>query len=169
MSVRTLSDAKKMMKHRRLPGVLLGVALLASCAQNSAAPDPDLLEQNIAASRTDEIALVRETVTDEQRAIALLELLAQRDALLDGYARRINDHRRRMTDLSAQYDAPRAEFEAQLARFNALRTSSQKQLIELIVAMKQTTTADEWREISSFQTDRLDLRQLGYRDPDEGA
>jgi len=29
--------------------------------------------------------------------------------------------------------------------------------------MKQATTAEEWRTISAFQLDRLDLRQLAYR------
>jgi len=147
-----------------LTGLLISlIALLPSaCAKRAEAPDPAAIRAQLADSRQQEADLVRATVADPVRAEKLLKLLDERDRLLDGFARRIAEHRSKITALNSDYDATRADFDALLADFNRQRAEAQRETIELVGAMKQTTTADEWRKISKFQLQRLHPRQLSY-------
>jgi hypothetical protein len=127
-----------------------------------AAPDPAEVEREIAASKAAELELVRTTISDPARTERFIDLLAQREQLLKRFVGQIVDHRKRMMELNADYNAERGDFETQLADYNRKRALAQQELVDLIAAMKQTTTADEWREIAAFQLDRLDPRQLAY-------
>ena len=145
-----------------VPVALLAVVLLASCAgltQSSGAVD---VRAQIAQYREQETALVRATVSDPSRADRLLALLAERDRITDDYAKRIAKHRQEMAALNTDYDAKREEFEMLLARFNQQRAAAQRESIDVVAAMKETTTEDEWKKIARFQLKRLDLRQLSY-------
>ena len=141
---------------------LAGLVLLASCATLTRAPDPVKVQAQIAAAREQELALVRATVVDPGRAERFIELLAERDRLVEGHARLLAAHREKMAVLAADYDARREDFEALLADFNRQRAVAQKETIDLVAAMKAATTADEWKTISKFQLKRLELRKLVY-------
>jgi ribosomal protein L17 len=132
-------------------------------------PDPELIEQVIADARVDELELVRETIADPGRAQAFISLLEERDRLLERFAEQHSTHKQLITELSRDYQAERGEFEALLATFNRNRDSAQKELIELVARMKQATNTEEWRKISAFQTKRLNLRQIVYRETAAGA
>jgi hypothetical protein len=67
-----------------------------------------------------------------------------------------------LATLSEDYDARREDFEALLANFNRRRELAQKEIVDLVTAMKEATTADEWNTISRFQLKRLDPRKLVY-------
>jgi hypothetical protein len=150
---------------------LAGAAALAvaACASFQSAPDPARVEREIAASKAAELELVRATIGDPARTERFVELLAQREHLLKRFAGQIIDHRKRMTELNADYNTKRSEFETQLADYNRKRAIAQQDLVELITAMKQTTTADEWSEIAAFQLDRLNPRHLAYGGLKEGG
>jgi flagellar motility protein MotE (MotC chaperone) len=141
---------------------LLVMLLLASCATLRQPPDPVEIQAQIAEAREQEIALVRATVADPQRAERLLELLVERDRLVEEHARNVIEHREKIAVLAADYDARREDFEALLTQLNRQRTSAQKETIDLVTAMKATTTAEEWKVISRFQLKRLEPRKLVY-------
>ena len=141
---------------------LLGILLLASCATLGQPPDPAKVQAQIAEAREQEIELVRATVADPLRAERLLDLLRERDRLVDEHARHLIAHRQKLAALTEDYDARREEFEALLADFNRQRESAQKETIDLVAEMKAATTADEWKTISRFQLKRLDTRKLVY-------
>ena len=136
--------------------------ILLSCASLRQPPDPVAIQAQIAEAREQEIELVRATVADPERAKRLLELLAERDRLVEEHAKRVIEHREKIAALAADYDARREDFEAQLAHFNRQRASAQKETIDLVVAMKAATTAEEWKVISRFQSKRLEPRKLVY-------
>jgi hypothetical protein len=125
-------------------------------------PDPVKVQRQIAEAREQEIALVRATVTDPERAERLLQLLAERDRLVEEHAKLVIEHREKIALLAADYDARREDFEVLLARFNQQRESAQRETIDLVAAMKAATTADEWKDISRFQLKRLEPRKLVY-------
>ena len=140
----------------------LAVVSLPSCASLRQPPDPAEVQLRIAKYREQEIELVRATVSDPVRAERVVELLGERDRLVKEHAQRVIEHRERIAILAADYDARRENFEALLAEFNRQRALAQKETIDLVVAMKAATTADEWKAISRFQLKRLHLRQLVY-------
>jgi hypothetical protein len=141
---------------------LLVMLLLVSCASLRQPPDPVEVQAQIAEARAQEIELVRETVADPDRAERLLELLVERDRLLAEHAQHVIEHREKIAVLAADYDARREDFEVLLARFNRERASAQKDTIDLVAAMKATTTPEEWKVISRFQLKRLEPRKLVY-------
>ena len=142
--------------------VSLAAVVLLSCASLRQPPDPAKIQLKIAAAREKEVALVRETVSEPARAERLLELLGERDRLVEKHARHVIEHREKIAVLAADYDARREDFEALLADFNRQRALAQKETIDLVLAMKAATTADEWKTISRFQMKRLQPRQLVY-------
>lgn len=140
----------------------LVVVLLASCATLKKAPDPGKVQAQIAEARAQELELVRATVADPARAERLVELLAERDRLVEKHARLLTAHRQKMAVLAADYDARREDFEVLLADFNRQRAAAQKETIDLVADMKAATTVDEWAAISKFQLKRLAPRKLVY-------
>lgn len=149
--------------------VLVGALFLVACATQEAALDPAQIEQEIAASKAEELDLVRATIEEPARADMLIELLAERDQLVERFSRQIAAHKAQMARLNADYRAERSEFEAALADYNKRRTAAQKQFIDLVAEMKRVTTAEEWSEISVFQQDRLNPRKLAYSGLDGGS
>ena len=142
--------------------LLLAVVLVPACASLRLPSRPVDVRAQMAEYREEEIELVRATVSDPTRAERLLALLVERDRLADEYAQRIKEHRQKMAALAADYDAERGEFEALLTQFNEQRATAQRESIDVVAAMKETTTADEWKTIARFQLKRLNLRQLSY-------
>jgi hypothetical protein len=149
-------------------GIILATAcvlvavLLASCATLTQPPDPGKLQAQIAEAREQEIELVLATVADPVRAERFVELLRERDRLVEQHARGLVAYREKIAALTADYDARREDFEALLADFNRQREAAQQETIDLVAAMKGATTPDEWKTISRFQLKRLDPRKLIY-------
>ena len=141
---------------------MLAIVLLAACATLGQPPDPAKVRAQIAESREQEIELVRSTVTDPVRAGRLLDLLRERDRLVERHAEQLIVHRQKLAALTADYDTSREDFETLLATFNEQRKAAQKETIDLVAAMKRTATAEEWDTIARFQLKRLDTRQLVY-------
>jgi hypothetical protein len=138
------------------------VVLLASCATLTQPPDPGKLQAQIAEAREQEIELVLATVADPARAKRFVELLRERDRLVEQHARDLIAYRKKMVALTADYDARREDFEALLADFNRQREAAQQETIDLVAVMKGATTPEEWKTISRFQLKRLDPRKLIY-------
>jgi hypothetical protein len=155
-----------------LCSALIGFAIMLSlpaCSTSGEPPDPELIQQQIAESRKQELDLVRETVADPDRAERVIEALATRDELIEQYSEEINAHRERMNALSADYNTTRSALEAQLTLYNRQRAAAQLQFVDLVGAMKRETTADEWKTISKFQLKRMNPRQLTYGTAKQGG
>jgi hypothetical protein len=91
--------------------------------------DPAAIERKIAASKAEEVDLVRATVEDPKRAEQTIDLLAERERLLERIAGQIVAYREQMAALNADYHAERSDFEALLADFNRIRNASQRELV----------------------------------------
>jgi septal ring factor EnvC (AmiA/AmiB activator) len=137
---------------------------LAACISPQLAPDPELIKEQIAASKAEELRLVRATITENERAERFVLLLEERERLFRRYSAEISEYRRKLNELNADYAAERADFENLIAAYNRKRASAQEEVVELIARMKQATTADEWATISAFQTERLNPRMLVHSD-----
>ena len=140
----------------------LAVFLLAACATLGQPPDPAKVQAKIEESRKQEIELVRATVADPARAERFLDLLRERDRLVEEHVRLLVAHRQKLAVLAEDYDTRREDLEALLADFNRQRKAAQKETIDIVAAMKEATTEDEWKTISRFQLKRLDTRKLVY-------
>ena len=145
-------------------GAVVVAALLSmgSCAAQKTAPDPASIEDQIAAAKVEELELVRSTIADPERADRFIELLAERERILARVVERVAAHKEQVYRLDADDDAERADFEAVFADYNRARADLQTEMVDLIGAMKQATTAEEWKALSSFQLKRLNLRELAY-------
>ncbi|MDH4073386.1 MAG: hypothetical protein OEV41_09800 [Gammaproteobacteria bacterium] len=142
--------------------VIAVVLSLPACSSLKATPDPALVQKLIAESREHELDLVRRTVADSAREKNIVELLTSRDRLIERYVREIRSHRERMTALNADYNTPRDAFDRQLSLYNRQRAFAQAEFVDLVAAMKRETTFEEWKIISDYQVERLDVRQLTY-------
>lgn len=151
----------------------LAVFVLAACTSRDAAPDPVALQaeiaEEIAEYRAIEIDLVRSTVLDADRAERFIVLLGKSDQLINDHVQEVNAHREQIAALNADYAAERASFDVLLNNYNEQRATAQREIIALIVAMKQATTADEWQVISKYQLQKLGPRQTGNRQLQGGA
>ena len=145
------------------------VLVLAACASRKEAPDPAAVQEQIAEYRAQELDLVRSTVLDDDRADRFIALLGKRDQLISDHVEEITAHRKAISALNADYDADREDFNVLLSRYNKQRESAQREIVALIAAMKEETTADEWKIISKYQLKRLNPRQTGYRQTSGGV
>jgi peptidoglycan hydrolase CwlO-like protein len=149
--------------------VTISFLLLPACASRKEAPDPVKVQEQIAEYRSQELDLVRSTVSDEERAERLIDLLADRDRLIARHTKEIGAHREEMSALNADYNARRESFDEQMTGYNNQRATAQKEFVSLIEAMKKQTTAEEWKTISTYQLKRLDPRELTYGQSSGGA
>lgn len=140
------------------------VLSIAACSFQKTAPDPAEIERQIADAKAEELDLVRATIDDPERTTRFIDLLAERDRLIDDFVDDVARHRSAMARLDADYDAERSDFEALLAEFNTKRAAAQGAYIDLVAEMKETTSGNEWKKIAAFQAGRLEARQLAYRD-----
>lgn len=136
---------------------------LGACHPSTFAPDAAQIEEQIAASRVEEVEVVRSTIDDPERTQQFLELMDERDLLLERIANQVAEHRRVMNELNADYHAGRSQLESLIAQYNDQRFAAQQDIVILIARMKRVTTAEEWTTISAFQVKRLDFRKLAYR------
>jgi len=145
------------------------VLVLAACASRKEAPDPVAVQEQIAEYRAQEIELVRSTVVDDDRADRLIALLGERDRLISDHVKEVTEHRNEIAALSADYNAERESFDMLLSQYNKQRDGAQRKIVALIAAMKNETTADEWKIISKYQLKRLNPRHTGYRQAPGGV
>lgn len=144
-------------------GVVITVTfLLFACATQQAALDPAQIEHEIAATKAEELDLVRATIREPARADRFIALLAEREQLLKRFSLQIAAHKEQMAKLNADYWSERIDFDAALADYNRRRMKAQREFVDLLADMKQTATADEWSKISAFQLKQLSPRELAY-------
>jgi hypothetical protein len=153
----------------KLPFIPIAVAFLATlillmpaCASRKEAPDPILVQKEIAEYRAQEIDLIRSTVLNRERADQLIELLGKRDQLVSESVEIITAYRKEMAALNVNYYAKRESFDMLMANYNRQRRATQHEFVALIGAIKKTMTADEWKIISRYQLKRLHPRKLTY-------
>ncbi len=138
------------------------ILLMPACASRKEAPDPILVQKEIAEYRAQEIDLIRSTVLIRERADHLIELLGKRDQLVSESVKIITAYRKEMAALNVDYHAKRESFDMLMASYNRQRRAAQHEFVALIGAMKKTMTADEWKIISRYQLKRLHPGKLTY-------
>jgi len=122
------------------------LALFIFCATGCAKQAPDL-----AKLRADETTLVHATVVDPARATRFLELLKQRDQLIEETTVMMQQYQRELKSINADYDANREIIVEMIDYYNRDRGQKQLRFIKLIAKMKSITTATEWQIIAEFQ------------------
>ncbi len=136
--------------------LLLGACLLfAGCGK----PPPDPTQR-----RADEITLIRQVLTDPERADRLLGLIEQRDLQAEETRAMRAKFRREMRLLNADFDARREVLVEIIDVFNRERAAELLRYIELVTAMKATSTATEWQAIANFQRNYSDSGQAQILD-----
>jgi len=135
------------------------IALIAGCARPPA--DPALL-------RADETALVKSTITDPARAQRLLALIDERDRLVAETRAMLQQYRREMKAINADYDASGDVIVEMIDYYNRERAQKQLAFIELITKMKRATSASEWAVIADFQLQNFNPRELLYQPLEDG-
>jgi chromosome segregation ATPase len=135
---------------------------LPACALRKEAPDPVKVQEEIAEYRNQELELIRSTVPDQERVDRLIQLLGERDRLLSDHTKEISAYREQMSALNADYNAERESFDVLMANYNSQRAAAQDEIVGLLAAIKNETTAEEWKVISKFQLKRLHPRELTY-------
>lgn len=139
--------------------LLLLIAAIAGCALPPADP---------AQLRDEETALVLSTVADSARAQRLLDLIDQRDRLVEETRAMLEQYRREMKAVNADYDASREIVVEMIDYYNRDRAKKQLAFIDLITKMKRATTAGEWAVIADYQLENLNPRELLYRPLEQG-
>ena len=148
--------------HRTTVALAALILLLPACALRKGPPDPAKLQQKMQATLEGEKALIRSTIAEAERAERLVALLAERDRLVASHAELVQGYSERMAALNKDHSAERDAFEQAIAEYNTNRAASQRELAELIEAMKQQATADEWKTIAKYQVKKLNPRELAY-------
>ena len=129
--------------------VLLG--LMIGCAKEA---------PSLAQLRIDETTLVRATVVDPARAAGFLELLEERDQLIEETTVMVQQYRQKLKSANANYDANSETIVEVVDDYNRSRGQNQLRFIKLIANMKATTTAAEWQVIAEYHLDNFNMRQL---------
>jgi hypothetical protein len=135
--------------------ILLAIFVLGAMGCSKEVP-------SLAQLRVDETALVRATVVDPARAARFLELLEERDQLIEETSVMMQQYRRELKSINANYDANREIIVEMIDYYNRDRGQKQLRFIKLIRNMKATTTAAEWKVIAEFHLDNFNPRQLLY-------
>ena len=152
--------------------VALAVAalmLLPACAGPKGPPDPAKVQEKLTATLDGENELIRTTVASAERADNLVALLDERDRLVAEYAESVRAYRERITALTADYGAERDSLDEAISGYNKERSEAQRQIVELIDAMKKETTAEEWKVVAKYQIKKLNPRELAYEQAGGGS
>jgi hypothetical protein len=137
-------------------------ALIQACATFTEITASRQGDQTSSTAHSEELRLVGDIIKDADRAEQFLRLITERDRLIDIYSAEVEEHRSRMSALNSNYRAERKDFEVLLTNYHRKRVDSQQELVNLIDAMKQLTTPDEWKEISRFQIRHFNPRHMTY-------
>ncbi|HSR88525.1 MAG TPA: hypothetical protein VLL07_06185 [Pontiella sp.] len=146
-----------------------GLLLFSACGLRPQVPDPVKVQEEIAESKRQELALISATIADPERANRMIRLLDERDKLIAQSTRTINAYRDQMSNLNADYHADRESFETLIANYNSQRAVAQEKFTALIAAMKMEASPEEWKIISKFQIERLQPQRLTYGQPATGG
>ena len=106
--------------------------------------------------------LIRSRVEDPERAERLVAMLDERDRLVAEHAELVRGYGERMSALNAEYGADRESFDRLVSDYNSQRMQAQRQLAELVDAMKHEATATEWKAIARYQLKKVNPRELAY-------
>ncbi len=129
-----------------LPVIL--VFVLGGCAGKDDVAPVDVEKQAFEDLRTE----IREVIDDPAREA---KVIAQVDALvkeLDELRERVADRKKRIRQLNADYDTSRAEFEAFFEKVNMEIRSNRQRVGDSHSALRASTTAEEWSQISKART-----------------
>ena len=143
--------------------------LLPACAGRKGPPDPAKVQQKMTATRDGEKELIRSTIASAERADRLIALLDDRDRLVAEHAETVRGYREQMMAVNADYDANRSDFDRAVTAYNGDRTKWQREFVDLISAMKEEATADEWKAIAKFQLGKLNPREMAYKEAGGGS
>ena len=131
--------------------VLLSVILLfvlGGCAGKDDVAPVDVEKQAFEDLRT-EIREVIDNPAREAKAIAQVDALVKE---LDELRERVADRKKRIRQLNAGYDTSRTEFETFFEKVNMEIRSNRQRVGDSHRALRASTTAEEWSQISKART-----------------
>ena len=150
--------------YSKLTAVFCVVLLLNSCSLFNRESDPVKVEQQLAQALEGERELVQSVITDEERADRFIALIDARGRLAREQTEATKQQRDRIAAISTDYQTTREDFAAAFRAYNGARENNQREYLAVVAAMKDMTTAEEWKVISKFQLKSLNPRQLAYKD-----
>ena len=128
---------------------LFSVVLLASGCAGKDEPAPVDVEKQ---AFEDLRAAVRDAVYDAAREAEAVRLVDQLERDLEALRGRIADRRATVRALNANYDTPREDFEAYLARVSKEIRENRKIVTKTQQALGRTMNADEYAAIGKAHT-----------------
>ena len=132
------------------PIVLIAISslILASCGGKDAIAPADIEKQAFEDLRTE----VRQAIDDPARETEVLTVVdaLYRDLLT--LRESIAERNKRASELNANYDTPRADFEALFNRINTEIHSNQQRVTGSHRMLLEKTTPDEWAQLSQART-----------------
>ena len=141
---------------------ITAVFVLASCVSQKESLDPVAVQQEVTENLAKEVDLVRSTVLDVDRADSVIGLLRERDRVTSRHIKEVVAYRKEISALNADYEAKRESFDVLLSAYNSQRVAAQKEVVDVITAMKKQTTVNEWKVISKYQLEKLNPRNAVY-------
>ena len=129
----------------------------------------ELSDEQIAELGVQERDLVVATIAGEERERAFLELLSERDDLIERQIILLRKHAASLRELNADYRSERDQYSATFADFNRERVAIQRDFVRVIARMKDLSTAQEWESIADHQWKYLDARRTTLRRAFGGA
>ena len=128
-----------------LAGVALSLSVALSCASSKQAPDP-------AASLR---AGIGELGGAPERTARMLAAVDDIDAAVGELNDLVARERAEIVTLLRDYSSPRAEVEASLAGFNTSRDALMERILAAHVALKSSTTTDEWKKLRKLEMEMI--------------
>ncbi len=134
----------------RAAGALLCIviaSLVVACAKDDVAP-ADVEKQAFEDLRTE----IREAITDPAREAETIRLVGVLEEDLAALRSSIAARKARARELNANYDTPRAEFEAFLAKIEAEVRDNQQRVSKTHRALLATATTEERSTVAKSHT-----------------
>ena len=120
------------------------IFVLGGCAGKGDVAPVEVEKQAFEDLRTE----IREVIDDPARAAEAIALAKELDELRE----RVADRKKRIRQLNADYDTSRTEFEAFFEKVNVEIRSNRQRAADSHRALRASTTAEEWSQISKART-----------------
>ena len=121
---------------------------LAACAGKEKVSTTDVEYQAFQDLRT----TIREVIGDPARQTEVIELVDVLEVELGALRKSVSERRQGARRLNANYDTPRADFEAFIEQGNQEIRSSHERVLDQHRLLLRLVTPDEWSEISKPHT-----------------
>ena len=146
--------------------VLCAIVLAAGgCADSSAKPTDDQIFHDASEELRQSIS---RGVEDQTRRDQMLNLVDQIESTQRDFSTRAVAFGEKYRAMNADYDTPRAQFDALFLDFNAQRIRSRDRILDLHFQLAALATAKEWTRIGKAESSMYTDVRIARAQPPEG-